>query len=334
MRIQQRLVAIAQQQDALERQHLIKELAEQMHHSEEVEQIGASLLGENEMVQEAAIALLHALEMPLQLHVIPALLQVIVEADLNEGGIVWDVLEVLIAMGPPVLAHIMQFLREQRITEYLVVESLEKLEGIHWQHQEKIVQVLSQQPEAVVPFLQFVLRRPLKDFWEVCVLALIAIGYPHNAEAIPELMWMASSQIDFGAREAYDYLKEQRAVVHPFLIEALLSEKEESRYPKWEEVSGLLVDMGPEVVQLCGQVLLFRVLMMLSQHWGRTLFNLLSFLSQTYPEQVLLYLLELARQEPTSKWGKAAWELLNTFEPALLAPYTLVMNALRPMMEE
>jgi hypothetical protein len=220
-------------QDKQYQQNIIQELVRLSADQSVVSKIADVFMDADDgAIEQVALRVLEAIGYPGNAAAIPTLVQCVAYNDLSDptGPASW-VLHMLIRLGTGFLPRLMALAEKDNDIEGFVYDALVNAWGLYWQSieqgntqlMETLVHELAQHPDDVLDFLVFVLARPLKEWWEEAVNVIIAIGYPRNSKALPQLIWVATDGNTPGSREAFDYLRSlDVAVMVPHLNACVL----------------------------------------------------------------------------------------------------------------
>ncbi|MBA2284877.1 MAG: hypothetical protein H0W02_05300 [Ktedonobacteraceae bacterium] len=251
--------------------------------------------------------------------------------------------QVLAAIGLRILPPLVEMAREDEDIDDALDEALWAVSAYATHEvRQRVISELVSLAQDMLPVLIYVLQHGQKRLWGLAAEVVIAVGYPHNAEALPVLLKRFMDDPIFSYNEddktegaLYERLAEALGpeVLVPYLMEILWEQWSPERN-RWTSVCIFLHQraFGPEYSVPCGPAItfLFSQLPQRSQElWGHVLLRFLEKIGPDCASYALPTLLDLVRKDGTSDVAQRAHRLIASFDEQVLAPYAQVLAALQ-----
>ncbi|MHB8595884.1 MAG: hypothetical protein ACYDER_03635 [Ktedonobacteraceae bacterium] len=179
----------------------------------------------------------------------------------------------------------------------------------------------------------YILQNPLKEWWDVAMQIIRAIGYPRNAPAIPIVILHASDWNSVAQQTAFHVLQDMGPVVVAQYLIPILSGKQQG-VGQWlysiYALCLLLNDLGTSNSTLCAPTILY---MMRQNEFAQKveIETGLTVLKKIGPDSVayaLPTLIDLVSREGTSDVGRQAQRLIQSFGKEALEPYKFLLESI------
>lgn len=249
----------------------------------------------------------------------------------------FEAMQTLIAMGPSILQYIIRIAKEDDVMGVLVDKAFSSAGDYVSDNQirDRLIQELANHPDESLDAALYILQNPLKEWWEVALQVIHAIGYPNNAPAIPLLIAHASMGNDPAESDAIQALLALGPdIVIPYLIDALYNGGHTNTY-LWvsaSDICGLLRShqLGQEHVDPCGPMIAY----LLSQtpkeqkHIARRLLQVLEKIGPKCAAYALPALIHVVLKGANDEVGIQAQRFIEFFDKKVMEPYVFLLSGM------
>lgn len=329
----------ARSENESEKEKIIQELA---RYSPGTLNIAIDILQHSQdSLKSMALQVIQAIGYPSNVSAIPALITI---ANDGQNALQKEAFQALYQIGAwTSVPYILQALKEDDTLDDLAFDLL-SAEGVWFFSEdnavyESMIQELLAHAEDHMEVALYILQNPLKEWWDVAMQIIRAIGYPRNAPAIPIVILHASDWNSVAQQTAFHVLQDMGPVVVAQYLIPILSGKQQG-VGQWlysvYALCLLLNDLGTSYSTLCAPAIIY---MMRQNEFAQKveIETGLTVLKKIGPDSVtyaLPTLIDLVSREGTSEVGKQTWRLIQSFSEEALEPYKFLLESIAEKPEQ